>query len=193
MSKLRDLKKHLKPGQVYRRAELGAWSKAVDRHLKALVDDGTLRRLSQGLYHYPEKSVFGSVPPEEKELVQSFLKDNHFLLTSPNDYNSLGVGTTQLYNKRVVYNHKRHGEFKLGGSVFTFHMKPRFPAKATEEFLLVDLVNNLGQLAEDEKAVMQKVARKVEKMEMQKLKKALKEYGGVKAKSLLSPLLQKHA
>ncbi len=36
------------------------------------------------------------------------------LLASPNAYNSLGVGTTQLYDKTVVYNHKRHGEFHAG-------------------------------------------------------------------------------
>jgi hypothetical protein len=28
--------------------------------------------------------------------------------------NSVGVGTTQLYDKTVVYNHKRHGNFSLG-------------------------------------------------------------------------------
>ncbi|RYG31935.1 hypothetical protein EON81_21775, partial [bacterium] len=41
-------------------------------------------------------------------------QDNRFLVTSPNAYNTLGVGTTQLYNKKTVYNHKRHGNFTLG-------------------------------------------------------------------------------
>jgi hypothetical protein len=40
-----------------------------------------------------------------------------FLLTSPNAYNTLGVGTTQLYDKTVVYNHKRHGHFMLAPSL----------------------------------------------------------------------------
>jgi hypothetical protein len=193
MSKLRDLKKNLKPGHVYRTAELAAWSNAVDRHAKALVNDGTLKKLKQGMYYYPKQSVFGAVPPDEEELVETFLKDDHFLLTSPNDYNSLGVGTTQLYNKRVVYNHKRHGDFKLGGRVFSFHVKPRFPSKVTEEFLLVDLVNHLERLAEDQNVVLQNVAKKVETMEPKKLKKALMEYGGARAKSFLTPLLQKQA
>src|SRR5258707_6014553 len=112
------------------------------------LDDGTLKKLSQGLYYFPEKSAFGYAPPEEETLVRSFLKDDRFLLASPNAYNSLGVGTTQLYDKTVVYNHKRHGRYALGGRVFDFRMKPAFPRRLSREVLLVDLVNNLDRLAE---------------------------------------------
>ncbi|HRI32836.1 MAG TPA: hypothetical protein PLD02_03715, partial [Saprospiraceae bacterium] len=115
MSKVTELKKHLKRGEVYRRSDLAQWSNAVDRHVSSLVEDGTLQKLRTGMYYYPNSGVFGNSSPDEATLVRNFLKDDYFLVTSPNDYNSLGVGTTQLYNKRVVYNHKRHGEFKLGG------------------------------------------------------------------------------
>jgi hypothetical protein len=186
MSKINDLKRHLKSGEVYRRSDLMEWSKAVDRHLAYLVADGTLHKLSSGLYYYPTESVFGSMPPNEEALVRSFLKEDSFLLTSPNDYNSLGVGTTQLYNTRVVYNHKRHGEFQLGGKVFLFQSKHRFPKKATPEFLLVDLVNNLNALAEDPELVLSKVSAKMETMDLKKLKFAVKEYANVKTKSFFN-------
>lgn len=191
MSKINDLKKQLKRGEVYRRSDLTEWSKAVDRHLAVLVKEGTLQKLSSGLYYYPSESVFGSTPPIEETLVRSFLKEDSFLLTSPNDYNSLSVGTTQLYNKRVVYNHKRHGEFKLGGKVFSFQSKHRFPKKATPEFLLVDLVNNLDGLAEDSELVLTKVVAKVDFMDLKKLKLAVKEYANLKSKSFFKPLLKK--
>lgn len=42
MSKLEELKNHLKQWQVYRRAGLLEWTNAVDRHLRLLVNDGTL-------------------------------------------------------------------------------------------------------------------------------------------------------
>jgi hypothetical protein len=190
MSKLTELKKHLKRGGVYRRADLEQWSNAVDRHLLALLKEGTLQKLSQGLYYYPKESVFGSTPPEEEALVRGFLKDDYFLVTSPNDYNSLGVGTTQLYNKRVVYNHKRHGEFTLGGKSFTFLAKPRFPKKVTEEFLLVDLLNNLEKLAEDPETVLKNVASKVRTMDSKKLVRSASDYGTVKAKAFLAPLFK---
>lgn len=110
-------------------------------------------------------------------------------MTSPNAYNVSGVGTTQLYNKRVVYNHKRHGEFKLGNRMFTFLVKPYFPAKATEEFLLVDLVNNLEALAEDSSDVLKNIAAKVPTMDAKKLKRSVENYGNVKAKKIYAVLL----
>ncbi len=189
MNKLQELKKHLKRGKVYRRADLSKWSKSVDRHLDELVQEGTLQKLSQGLYYYPEVTVFGETPPEEEVLVRSFLKDKRFLVTSLNAYNKLGVGTTQLYNSKTVYNHKRHGDFNLGGMTFSFRVKPHFPLKATPEFLLVDLLNNLDQLAEDPKEVVSKVRSKAKTMDVKKLKKSLQEYGSVKAKKLLESVI----
>ncbi|NBL65976.1 hypothetical protein GV828_12275 [Flavobacterium sp. NST-5] len=189
MNKLQELKKHLKRGKVYRRADLSKWSKSVDRHLDELVQEGILQKLSQGLYYYPEVTVFGETPPEEEVLVRSFLKDKRFLVTSLNAYNSLGVGTTQLYNGKTVYNHKRHGDFNLGGMMFSFRVKPHFPNKVTPEFLLVDLLNNLDQLAEDPKEVVSKVRSKAKAMDAKKLKKSLQEYGSVKAKKMLEPVL----
>lgn len=189
MSKLTELKKHLRRGQVYRRTDLIKWSKSVDRHLDELVEDGTLQKLSQGLYYYPKITVFGAVPPEEDQLVRSFLKDDRFLLTSPNAYNSLGVGTTQLYNKRTVYNHKRHGEFKLGSRVFDFKMKPHFPKQLTTEFLLVDLINNIDSLAEDKQLVLNNALVKAKAMDRRKLSRSVSEYGTIKAKKVFEPIL----
>lgn len=189
MNKLQELKKHLKRGKVYRRADLSKWSTSVDRHLDELVKEGTLQKLAQGLYFYPEVTVFGAAPPEEEVLVRSFLKDSRFLLTSFNAYNSLGVGTTQLYNQKTVYNHKRHGDFNLGGKTFSFRVKPHFPNKVTQEFLLVDLLNNLDQLAEDPNEVVSKVRSRAKSMDPKKLKKSLQEYGTIKAKKLLEPII----
>ncbi len=190
MNRLEELKRHLKRGQVYRRDDLAKWSKSVDRHLDALVEEDTLQKLSQGLYYYPKLSAFGKTPPEEEVLIRSFLKDDRFLLTSPSSYNSLGVGTTQLYNERTVYNHKRHGEFKLGNRKFSFRMKPHFPSKVTKEFLLVDLVNNLETLAEDPTEVLKNIALKVHTMDTKKLKRYVSQYGNAKAKKILTPLLE---
>jgi hypothetical protein len=157
--------------------------------LDELVQEGTLQKLSQGLYYFPKESVFGKIPPDENILVQSFLKDNRFLLTSANAYNSLGVGTTQLYNVKTVYNHKRHGEFKLGNQTFHFRIKPHFPKKVTDDFLLVDLVNNLEELAEDKAEVLKKVSAKLHVMDRKKIKNAVAEYGSVKTKKMFSSLL----
>lgn len=191
MAKLDELKKNLKKGEVYRRTDLAQWSKSVDRHLEALLKDGTLQKLSQGVYYYPKETAFGKTPPEEEVLVRSFLKDDRFLLTSPNLYNSLGVGTTQLYNQRKVYNHKRHGEFILGNRKFDFQVKHHFPNKLTQEFLLVDLVNNLDGLAEDKQEVLENVMKKAKTMDTRKLAHSVALYGTTKTKKMLAPAVSK--
>jgi len=189
MSALNELKKHLRPGQVYRRADLLPWSNAVDRHLKQLVEEGTLTKLAGGVYAYPKRSRFGAVPADDEKLVEAFLKDHRFLLTTPNAYNALGVGSTQLYNKTVVYNHKRHGRFKLGKREYEFRVKPHFPSKLTEEFLLVDLVDNLDRLAERKSALEEGVKKKAGRVDPKALARAVREYGGLKARKFFEPLL----
>ncbi|MGQ7944411.1 DUF6088 family protein [Flavobacterium sp. WC2509] len=189
MTKVEELKKQLERGKVYRRSDLAKWSKSVDRHLDVLLKEDTLQKLSQGLYYFPEETTFGQTPPEDEVLVRSFLKDDRFLLTSPNAYNSLGVGTTQLYNQRIVYNHKRHGEFKLGNKKFSFRVKPHFPKKVTQEFLIVDLVNNLETLAEDQKEVLKNLSAKVRLMDAEKIQESVMEYGNAKTKKIFESLL----
>ena len=98
---------------------------------------------------------------------------------SPNDYNALELGTTQLYNTQYVYNRKRHGKFELGGWTFEFKMKPYFPKVLTREFLLVDLVNNVNQLAEERDSVLLKAKFLAAKMDQQKLSRAVNDYGSV--------------
>jgi hypothetical protein len=190
MTKAEELKKHLRPGEVYRREDLARWSHSVDRHLKRLVAEGTLTKLAGGLYAYPKQTVFGQAPAEDEKLVKTFLKGDRFLLASPNAYNSLGVGTTQLYDKTVVYNRKRHGEFALGGRRFDFRVKPFFPRKLTGEFLLVDLVNNLDRLAESRDEVLGRVKQRAADYDPSRLQKAAREYGKVGTRKFFAEALK---
>jgi hypothetical protein len=190
MTRLQALKTHLRPGQVYRREDLARWSNAVDRHLKQLLADGTLTKLAGGLYAYPKETVFGKAPAEDAKLVGTFLKDHRFLLASPNAYNSLGVGTTQLYDKTVVYNHKRHGLLSLGGRTFDFRVKPTFPRALSPEFLLVDLVNNVDRLAESKNDVLARVKERAASYDVSRLQRAARDYGNVRTKKFFAETLK---
>ena len=167
----------LRPGHVYRREDLAPLSTAVDRHLQELVSAGLLTKLARGLYYAPRESAFGAVPPTDEELVAAFLKDRDFLLFSPSAYNAAGLGTTQLYNRTWVYNRKRHGVFTLGGRKYDFRVKPRFPRRLSDEFLFVDALNNLGELAEDEAAVLARARQRAREMDGRKLMRALEQFG----------------
>lgn len=186
MSKLSELKTHLRRGGVYRRSELEQWSKSVDRHIAELIADGTLEKVGPSLYYYPKKNIFGKEPPENNVLIKKYLKDHKFLITSFNRYNGLGVGTTQLYNSMIVYNHNKSGEVKLGNKVFKFKKKGAFPTEASKEFLMVDLVNNLPELAEDQPEVLMRVYQTIPKLDPKSLNNALKRYGTARTRKLLS-------
>ena len=190
MTKLDELKLHLKPGSVYRREDLARWSNAPDRHLKQLVESGVLTKLRGGLYAYPKETAFGPAPANDATLVEAFLKDKRFLLASPNAYNGLGVGTTQLYDKTVVYNHKRHGLLSLGGRTFDFRVKPTFPKKLNREFLLVDLVNNVDRLAESKNEVLARVKERAASYDLARLQRAARDYGNVRTKKFFAETLR---
>ena len=134
------------------------------------------------------------MPWEDILCSASYLKDNHFLLYSWNHYNSLGLGLTQLYNRNVVLNRKRHGVFKLGNKEFDFKKSDRgFPNKLTLEFLLVDLVNNLNNLSEDTSAIKGNIQKNLCRFDQKRLLKLAKEYGKIGTKYYFEDLINQHA
>ncbi len=118
--------------------------------------------------------------PNDDDLVKVFLRDDQYLLFSWNDYNALGLGLTQLYNRMVVYNYKRYCKCELDGRNFDFRRPTRgFPTKLTKEYLLVDLVNNLKLLAEDSDAVKAVIKRRFTTFDKSKVLQLAKQYGKV--------------
>jgi hypothetical protein len=186
--KTTSLVKHLRAGKVYRREDLVPFSTSIDRELQQLVATGRLTKAAQGLYYAPRKSVFGDAPPTEDAMLTAFLKDKNYLSFNPSVYNSLRLGTTQLYNKAIVYNHKRHGVFKLDHRNYDFRLKHRFPkpSQVTTEYLLVDMLNNLSELAEDEEMVLERAQKKLNQFDAKKLSKALADFGSVATKKLVN-------
>lgn len=184
------LMNHLEMGKVYRREALMPYTKAVDRDLKSLSRKGALTKVAPGLYYYPKKSRFGVLPPSDFDLVNTFLKDDPFLLFSWNDYNSLQLGISQLYNKMVVYNRKRHGELRLGNTLFDFRRPNNgFPTELSKEFLLVDLLNNLSELTDDPEQVKNNVKEKLLSFDLEKLRQMSKWYGKVGTRKFLKGII----
>jgi len=83
-------------------------------------------------------------------------------------------------------------DFVLGGRKFAFRMKPSFPKTLSREFLLVDLVNNLDQLAESKEEVLTRVRESVasyDAVRRPRLRRAALEYGNVRTKKFFSEAL----
>lgn len=180
----------MKMGQVYRRKDLEEYSKSLDRDLAKLCKSGALNKISHGMYVRREVSQFGPLPPNERDLVRSFLGDSRFLMTSYNSFNSLGLGLTQLGNETVVYNRKRHLKTKLGSRVFVFKIVREFPSKVSKEFLLIDLLNNLDEVGADEEVVLSNIKQKLTDFDHTKLVRMAKQYGKVKTKRFIESLYE---
>jgi hypothetical protein len=179
------LKNSMRPGRVYRRRDLERFSTAVDRDLQTLVEGGEVKKLAGGLYCRPRNNPFGAVPPDDKDLARAFLKTDDFLMTSYNHFNQLGLGLTQVYNYAVVYNHKRGGDFSLGGKRFTFRVVPSYPRKLSREFLLVDLLNNLRRLPDDAALVLRNLRSSLNQFDPERVRKCLARYGRPAARTAL--------
>lgn len=190
---LEKMKSKLKPGHVYRRSDFNSISSNVDRNLAKLVREGFLKKLQNGLYLCPKKTAFGEAFPNEEELLSKFLNDENFVVYGPSLFNSLGLGTTQLYNRKVVFNRKRHGEMELGGRKYFFHKWREAPKKLSKEFLLVEMMNRFNDLAEDREGVLNKLGEKLSDFNKDKLKYALAHYGTLSAQKKLGPLLTRSA
>ena len=131
----------LESGRVYRTHDLARWSANAPRLAKRLVKEGELVPLARGLFAHPKHSRFGAVPSRDDELLRAFLGDTAFVVTGPEKWNALGLGSTAVFAMPLVYNTKRSGTFKLGGRSFRLR-RVAFPAKATPEWFVVDLFEN---------------------------------------------------
>jgi hypothetical protein len=162
------LKNHLTPGCLYGRVELGIKLGATNIEVLKLLKAGLLVNLGHGIYEFPNTSRFGLLPPDPNKLIEFFLKTAEFLVFSLNDYNALGIGTTQLYNHLIVYNHKRSGRVELGHQVFEFRKRTYFPKLVTPEFLLKELTACLPDMAEDRAAVLANARARLAELQSQR-------------------------
>ena len=103
----------LDPGTVYRTAWLRRWGDNPTRLAHKLERRGLVQRLGHGLFYAPRKSRFGDVPPSDEALLDAFLDGTPYVVTGPHRWNALGLGSTALFARPLVYNTKRTGTFCL--------------------------------------------------------------------------------
>ena len=186
-----NLLSKLTVGEVYSWGDLEPLTSTPGRDLKQLQEEGYLKKVGPGLYLLPKNSRFGAVPASAEQVVSAFLKTDDFLMLSPNFYNSLGLGLTQLKKQTFVYNKKRHGDLKLGNRTYEFKLKAKgYPKNLTKEYLLVDLVNNLDNVGEEPSKLLRNVADSVQENQFDntKLFALAKQYGHVYTKKFFAAL-----
>jgi hypothetical protein len=89
-----------------------------------------------------------------------------------------------------VYNHKRNGEVKLNGKTFEFKRRSSFPKAITREFLLVDLLNSLEDLAESTTSILEILPNCLSTFDTGVLLTTSQKYGTGKTKRILKTILR---
>ena len=176
------------PGRVYRTHELRRLSNNLARDLEKLVKRKELICVARALYYRPIVTNGGPLPVASEELVRGFLADEDFLLTSFNDYNSLGLGLSRRYKEIVVYNRKRLGRFILDGRTFSFRRPRNFPRGISKEFLYVDVLNNRKELREDISRLEAAVRERIKELDQTLLLLAVLRYGKVATRKFFEGL-----
>lgn len=138
----------LDPGRVYRTSHLARWSANPTRLARRLEDEGKLEKLGHGLFYAPVESRFGRVPPTDQALLDAFFDGSPWTVTGPPKWNALGLGSTQLFAKPLVYNTKRSGETRIGGRTFQLR-RVAFPTEPTSEWFVIDLLRNAASVGLD--------------------------------------------
>ena len=135
----------LREGRVYRTGDLARWSESPARLAQRLVREGTLRRITRGLYYVPIASRFGPAPVPDEVMLRALLRGDPFLISGPPCWNALGLGSTAMFAVTLVSNTRRTGEVVLGGRRFLFR-RTRFPKRPSPEWFVVDLIEHHGMV-----------------------------------------------
>lgn len=167
----------LRPGHVYRTRDLSRWTANPARLARRLVDEGKLSPLAHGLFVHAKQGRFGEVPPTDEAIMRAFL-GGPFVLTGPEQWNALGLGTSAAFAAQLVYNTKRSGEFTLGGRRFLLR-RVSFPRRRSPEWFVVDLFQHAEQAAADRGELTAALASAVKRrrFDPERLMTMAREYG----------------
>ncbi len=95
---------------------------AVIKALNRMVEAGKLAKLSKGKYYKAEQTVFGTLEPDQYQVVKDLLEDDGKVtgyLTGYSIYNKLGI-TTQISNIIQIGKNDVRPQFKRGRYTIMF-------------------------------------------------------------------------
>ena len=133
-------------------------------------------------------------PPRPEEVLRAFLEGSPFVLTGPSHWNALGLGTTALFAKQLVYNTKRTGEFSLGGQSYWLR-RIKFPPNPPVEWYVVDLFEHasMAGASEEQLVVALTQALDEERFSQERLFSLAKEYGAQRTQAAIQTAISQVA
>ena len=122
---------------------------AVVKALNRMVAAGKLSKLSKGKYYKSEKTVFGDLQPNQREIVKDLLEVDRKIvgyLTGFSIYNQLGL-TTQVSNNIEIGKNEIRPNFKRGKYNISFLRQKNRITKDTVPLLqILDAIRNIKKI-----------------------------------------------
>jgi len=150
----------LAPGTVHRTSTLRRWDSNPSRLAERLEARGELQRLGHGFVYVPRQTRFGPAPPTDESLLDAFFDGTPYVVTGPLRWNALGLGSTALHVRPLVYNTKRTGTLTIGGRTFDMR-RVAFPVDPPPEWFVVDLLRNAGTVGVDRADLLERLTDRV--------------------------------
>lgn len=122
---------------------------AVVKALNRMVAAGKLSKLSKGKYYKSEKTVFGDLQPNQREIVKDLLEVDRKIvgyLTGFSIYSQLGL-TTQVSNTIEIGKNEIRPNFKRGKYNISFLRQKNTITKDTVPLLqILDAIRNIKKI-----------------------------------------------
>ena len=122
---------------------------AVIKALNRLVEKGKLKKISKGKFYKPEKSIFGTLLPNQYQIVKDLLEDDNKIigyLTGYSIYNTLGL-TTQVSNTIQIGTNKIRPNLKRERYLINFIKQNNIINQDNVPYLqLLDCLKNIKKI-----------------------------------------------
>ncbi len=180
----------LEPGRVYRTRDFARWGKNAPRLARRLEREGRLVRLAHGLLASPTPTAYGPMSPSDQAVLTAFLDGAPFILTGPEYWNPLGLGSTAMFPAALVYNTKRSGLFTFGRQRYRLR-RVRFPPRPTPEWYVIDLIEHADEAGVDVQEIERALAYRMAEAQFDaaRLSAMAREYGSRATQALVERAL----
>src|SRR5690554_3986236 len=122
---------------------------AAIKALNRLVEKGKLKKISKGKFYKPEKSIFGTLLPNQYQIVKDLLEDDNKIigyLTGYSIYNTLGL-TTQVSNTIQIGTNNIRPNLKRERYIINFIKQNNIINKENIPYLqLLDCIKNIKKI-----------------------------------------------
>ena len=151
---------------------------ALVKTLSRLAKTGVIKRVARGKYFKPQKTRFGTLAPDENEIIKLFLFKRNQTIgyeTGLSLYNKLGL-TTQIPNTIVIARNIRLKDRTQDNIKIKFVLQPiRFKASDVLLLQLLDALKDINKIPDSSptKAVMI-IIEKLQSLDEKALKKMIK-------------------